>query len=152
MKVNSHSQSIQLPKPLWKHLQLGSSLDWQLQSIIMHLPLMCTNKTPNKMIEVHNPFINNVSLYNPGGESHHNTSHKYPSLSFSNMSIWLSLGRIWKFQVTTSLRYLLSANQKIQIQQTEFFLIGICFLKAIFPGAGQGEGSKQKGQENQLQS
>lgn len=30
-------------------------------STIMHLALMCRNKNPNKTIEAHNPFINNVS-------------------------------------------------------------------------------------------
>lgn len=60
-------------------------------SALMHLALTCRNKNPNKTIEAHNPFINNVSEDNPDGESHHSTLHKYLSPPF----LILSGGCLW---------------------------------------------------------
>lgn len=51
-------------------------------STIIHLALMCTNKNPNKTIEAHNPFINNLSQEDPGGENPHGAPHKYLALPF----------------------------------------------------------------------
>lgn len=60
-------------------------------SSIMQLALTRRNKNPNKTIEAHNPFINNVSSDDPDGESHHGAPHKYlspPFLIFPGGCLW----------------------------------------------------------------